>query len=131
MSLTSHGHHVPGTDYSRNERLLADPSPCGGPDQCATCAKESWTIQQKLQSFGIPLNEEIGTDMAILPDNVTIDIRSTGEVKEETPRELFLEGTMQKAFEALKKAGLTNDQALDGLREMQNAGILFRERFKL
>lgn len=44
---------------------------------------------------------------------------------------LFLEGTMSKVFSALMKSGLTRDQALDGLTEMQNAGILFRERFKL
>jgi len=45
--------------------------------------------------------------------------------------EVFHEDTTAKVFEALKTSGLNNDQANDGIREMQNAGILFRERFKL
>ena len=70
--------------------------------------------------------------MAILPDNVTIEISSEPPKPVHTDQEaLFLEGTMSKVFTALVKSGLTRDQALDGLTEMQNAGILFRERFKL
>lgn len=58
--------------------------------------------------------------------NVTIEMSSSAPSPE-----LFLEGTMAKVFHALKRSGLTDDQALDGMREMQNEGILFRERFKL
>jgi hypothetical protein len=36
--------------------------------------------------------------------------------------------TMRKVMEALEKSGLSSGQALDAIREMQNSGILFRER---
>lgn len=74
----------------------------------------------------IPLNEEIGTDMAVLPEKATIELKFTAP-----PAEYFHEGTMAKVFDALIKSGLDRNQALDGLTEMQNAGILFRERFKI
>lgn len=35
--------------------------------------------------------------------------------------------TMYKVYDALKEAGLTRQQALDAINEMQNAGIYFRE----
>ena len=38
------------------------------------------------------------------------------------------EETLFRVFEALLKADLTREKALDAIREMQNHGILFRER---
>ena len=61
-----------------------------------------------------------------LPNESTIELTSSAPSPE-----LFLEGTMAKVFHALKRVGMTDDQALDGIREMQNDGILFRERFKI
>lgn len=40
------------------------------------------------------------------------------------------EGTVKKVYHALLQTGLTNNQALDAINEMQNVGILFRERAK-
>lgn len=38
--------------------------------------------------------------------------------------------TMLKVYEALLRAGLESEQAVSAITEMQNAGILFRERSK-
>lgn len=40
----------------------------------------------------------------------------------------FDEATLFKVFSALRKSGLEDHQADDAINEMQNAGILFRER---
>ena len=45
--------------------------------------------------------------------------------------EFFHQDTWDKAFEALKRSGLTKEQALEGMREMANDGVIFRERFKI
>jgi hypothetical protein len=37
------------------------------------------------------------------------------------------EETMQKVYQALRKAGLTDQKTVDAVMDMQNAGILFRE----
>lgn len=42
--------------------------------------------------------------------------------------ETFDEVTMFKVNRALRDSGLTLEQAQDAINEMQNAGILFRER---
>lgn len=43
----------------------------------------------------------------------------------------FTEATLFKVYEALRKSGLSEDQVRDGISEMQNAGILFRERVEV
>lgn len=40
----------------------------------------------------------------------------------------FTEATLFKVYKALRATGLTEQQAEDAINEMQNAGILFRER---
>lgn len=40
----------------------------------------------------------------------------------------FNEGTLFKVRDALYKAGLTKAECTEAIQEMQNAGILFRER---
>lgn len=66
--------------------------------------------------------------MAQFPEGSTVEVKlsSSSQVSES-----FHSDTLKKVFEALKKSGLNDDQSLDAMREMQNAGILFRERFKL
>lgn len=44
--------------------------------------------------------------------------------------EHFDEDTLFKVINALVRSGLTEQQATDAINEMQNAGILFRERSK-
>jgi hypothetical protein len=46
---------------------------------------------------------------------------------EEENKEYHTEETLEKTYEALKESGLTETQAFDAVRTMQNAGILFRE----
>lgn len=41
---------------------------------------------------------------------------------------VFSESTLFKVLDALVNSGLSQEQALNGIREMQNSGILFRER---
>ena len=36
--------------------------------------------------------------------------------------------TMDKVYDALREVGVTDQQAVDAVTIMQNAGILFRER---
>lgn len=67
--------------------------------------------------------------MAKFPEGSTAEVNLSSKAPE--PSEFFHSDTLKKVFEALKKSGLNDDQALDAMREMQNAGILFRERFKL
>lgn len=40
----------------------------------------------------------------------------------------YTEDTLFKVFKALRKIGLDEEQATAAISEMQNAGILFRER---
>lgn len=37
------------------------------------------------------------------------------------------DGTMQKVYQAMRKSGLEDQQVIDAVMLMQNAGILFRE----
>lgn len=39
------------------------------------------------------------------------------------------ENTLKKVYDALKVAGITGQQATDAVFQMQNLGILFRERW--
>lgn len=43
-------------------------------------------------------------------------------------RETYDEGTLTKVYWALGRSGLSDVQITDSINEMQNAGILFRER---
>jgi hypothetical protein len=58
MTLTKHGHHIPGTGESRNERALADPQNCGGTDSCPDCKDDTARVHAKLEELGVPLEEE-------------------------------------------------------------------------
>jgi Trp operon repressor len=40
----------------------------------------------------------------------------------------YTEGTLYKVYEALRRSDATEEQAQRAINEMQNAGILFRER---
>lgn len=40
----------------------------------------------------------------------------------------FTENTLYKVYDALRGSGLSEDQSRDAISNMQNAGILFRER---
>ena len=42
--------------------------------------------------------------------------------------EVFHENTLTKVYDALERSGLTHWKAVEAVREMQNEGILFRER---
>lgn len=41
------------------------------------------------------------------------------------------ENTLRKVYDALEVAGVTGQQATDAVSQMQNLGILFRERWNL
>lgn len=40
----------------------------------------------------------------------------------------FDEGTLHKVYDALSRAEVTGQQAIDAVNQMMNAGILFREK---
>lgn len=40
------------------------------------------------------------------------------------------EDTLRKVFDALRRVGLTEQQAIDTISDMQNQGIYFRENLK-
>jgi hypothetical protein len=40
------------------------------------------------------------------------------------------EDTLRKVFDALRRAGLSERQAIDTISDMQNQGIYFRENLK-
>lgn len=40
------------------------------------------------------------------------------------------EKTLEKVYDGLERAGVTGQQALDAVSQIQNLGILFRERGK-
>ena len=44
------------------------------------------------------------------------------------PKETFTENTLFKVYDALRASGLDEQKARDAITEMQNNGILFRER---
>lgn len=45
-----------------------------------------------------------------------------------TPTEHYTENTLFKVYDVLRAAGLGESQAREAINEMQNQGILFRER---
>lgn len=59
--------------------------------------------------------------------NVTSSSVNADSEGEERP-EFYNDGTMFKVYQALRRAGLSEPQALNAINEMQNDGILFRER---
>lgn len=103
MAITRHGHHIPGTIYTRMEKLAVKYR-CGGPSLCSQCIQDVSNHRENTATEMVPKNEG-------LPD-----------------REIFNDGTMATVFNALVESGLTRDQALDGMSSMQKTGILFREQ---
>ncbi len=53
---------------------------------------------------------------------------SVPEPKEETESVHFDENTLRKVYEGLLKAGIFGQQAVDAVSQIQNQGILFREK---
>lgn len=97
MAFTRHGHHIPGTIRDKYEPPRAR---CGGPSVCSDCALD---VSSKLT---IEAERPIRTQLQELTDT---------------------QGTIFKVYDALKAAGLAQQQALDAINLMQNAGIYFRE----
>ncbi len=98
MAFTSHGHHIHGTDLE----VLSPTYPvarCGGPGLCPKCSEESAPY--------LKAAAHVQTRFIV------------GETHSDE--------TLDKVYDALIKA-VGKNLAQDCVREMQNAGILFRER---
>lgn len=104
MAITSHGYHIPGSVYKETEKYV-NRARCGGVTICSICMGDvgRWREQEATETNK---KNEPG----------------------DPAREYFEEGTMSVVFNAMVGSGLSRDQALDAMREMQNAGILFRQR---
>lgn len=101
MAHTPHGHHIEGTVLEERPENVAR---CGGPRICLKCANavaDWWKDEAKR------------TDPRSIP----------AQLQELT----HSQGTLFKVYDALKAAGLTQQQSVDAINQMQNNGIYFRE----
>lgn len=105
MAYTSHGHHINGTHLEdRPIGLLT--ARCGGPHVCQQCAHDALE--------------------ALYPVSVADEV-----VLEPKPEKLTHDHeTMTKVYDALARIGLSPQQVLDVVADMQGQGILFREGIK-
>lgn len=102
MAWTSHGHQIPGTTVSPNrpDKVMR----CGGPGRCSVCSFEVANGLDPVPSAGLAM-ANLGFRL-----------------------EQHSESTLPKVLRALIASGLTEEQAINAIREMQNDGILFREK---
>lgn len=100
MAFTKHGHHIPGT--IRDEYNPNSVARCGGTYMCNQCQKDAAAFF---------------TGEVVTPRPIGIQLQELSATQE----------TMYKVYDALKEAGLTQQQAFDAINQMQNAGIYFRE----
>lgn len=77
--------------------------PCGGPKVCKDCENEAEVAGKALRALRYLQGKETGEDY-------------------------YDEGTLHKVFRALVASGASDQQAIEAISEMQNEGILFRER---
>lgn len=101
MAHTPHGHHIDGSVLEERPENVAR---CGGPRMCIKCANaiaEYW-------------KDEAGKSNP-LPSLVSLQKLSVDQ------------GTMFKVYDALKDSGMSQQQAVDAINQMQNHGIYFRE----
>lgn len=141
MAYTGHGWHIKGTVLEdRPEGLLTDR--CGGVALCGSCSKdaaaalehEKVSKPQKVYYTKATVDKlyEVLNKSEVLDLNQTyrvIDaLQESGVVTE--VRETHDQDTMSKVYSSLARAGLTHQQLLDVVNDMQNQGILFRERLK-
>lgn len=103
MAMTTHGHHIPHTEVTPAELAPHTTARCGGVTLCRLCKEETKAFRERLST--------VDPEMDKLMDQTHYD-----------------EDTLFKVAMALRKAGLTYNQVTDAISEMQNAGILFRER---
>lgn len=74
---------------------------------------EDWLLRLSDGEYATCTQQEFEEIYEPMPENVTHDDR-----------------TLDKVREALVRSGLSFEQAVEAIREMQNFGILFRERVK-
>lgn len=90
----------------------------------ATSSVQEWSVVHQYLSrmaaqWG-PYHEQVSISSVMLDDNGVPMVREGGET--------HTEETLMKVHMALVKSGLHPNAADNAVREMQNAGILFRER---
>lgn len=100
MTITRHGHHIPGTRAEIGHVPVV--VQCGGIDICLACTREAEHIMQVIRTATQPA--------PVKPDKTRHDDR-----------------TLVKVRDALKTVGITESLAYEAIRAMQNAGILFSE----
>lgn len=110
MAFTAHGHHIPGTEFAALWVAPETVINCGGPAHCADCA-------DGVSKWWDPTPA----------DRTHPPISGGRSVREQLQELTYSEGTLFKVYEALKEAGLTQQQAIDAINKMQNFGIYFRE----
>lgn len=102
MTFTKHGHHIPGT--IRDKYNPDSVARCGGTHVCSQCQQDA-------------ANAATFTAEVVAPRPIGIQLQELTATQ----------GTIYKVYDALKDSGLTRQQALDAINQMQNAGIYFRE----
>lgn len=74
---------------------------------------DDWVLRLSDGEYATCTQQEFEEIYEAMPENVTHDDK-----------------TLDKVREALVRSGLSFDQAVEAIREMQNFGILFRERVR-
>ena len=102
MTYTKHGHYIMGSPIiPGDEPELV--TPCGGPKVCKDCENEAEVAGRAMRALRYLQGKE------------------TGE-------EYHDDQTLVKVYRALVASGASDTQAVEAISEMQNEGILFRER---
>jgi hypothetical protein len=144
MSYTSHGHHIPGTPKHTKPPLIAK---CGGAMACAHCAKEtaaklielveSTEDQPAVQDTPLSTIHVNESHFALEPGEYNLVVFQHGSIScgpkpsypdgAVDPPVTHSESTLFRAREALLKIGISEQDADNGISEILNAGVVFRE----
>lgn len=147
MTYTRHGWHIDGTTLEdRPIGLLT--AKCGGPQACKECEDDTTTAllpdvleildeANKTQKVYYT-KETIDRLYEVLNKSKILDMDQTYKVIDALQEsgvvtELQVthnQDTMSKVYSSLARAGLSHQQLIDVVNDMQNQGILFREGIK-
>jgi len=106
-------------------------------DELRAGEEGEWIVSLSIITGDLPQADRVfgklsATALDVSHDSVSQMVskhRYDTDEEEEAPGEYYDENTLFKIIEALERAGVSNGQAqMDVIRELQNAGILFRER---
>jgi hypothetical protein len=105
VTYTTHGHYIMGTPIIPGDEPEKTKN-CGGPIVCEECSNEATIAMRALRALRYL------------------------QGKEDDGEDYYDEETLVKVYRALVNSGASDRQAVEAISEMQNEGILFRERRK-